>query len=115
MKEQRDRSLEPEGKSETNNAVAQSVAHYGIRHAGISKAHKWGLLNLREAGVLNIGIDALEVGMIEHVLERCVEFQAGAFIQLDVFEQRKIGDVGDSVLGKVAASAKRCAKNALRG
>ena len=36
--------------------------------------------------------------MIEHVLESRVEFQAGAFIQLEVFEQGKIGDVGERIL-----------------
>jgi len=114
VKKQLAKSLEPERQSEANNAVAKSVAHYGVRHAGIGKAHKWSLLTRREPGVLNIGIDALEVGMIEHVLERCIEFQAGAFIQLDVFKNGKIGDVGDRILGEVAASTKRCAKNALR-
>src|ERR1700739_2190790 len=51
--------------------------------------------------------------MIEHVLERCIKFQAGAFIQLEVFKYRQIGDVGYVILREIAASAKRRAKNAL--
>src|SRR6478672_11554409 len=90
--------LEPEGKSETNNTVAQSVAYNVIGHAGIGKANKWGLLRPCEAGIFNVGIDALEVRMIEHILERCVKFQAGAFVQLDVLEHSKVGDVTNSVL-----------------
>jgi len=90
--------LEPEGKPEANNTVAQSVPYNVIGHAGIGKAHKWGLLRLCEPGIFNVGIDALEVGMIEHILERCVKFQAGAFVHLDVFEHSKIGDVTNSVL-----------------
>src|SRR5690349_12067233 len=78
--------LEPEGKPETNNTVAQSVPYNVIGHAGICKAHKWSLLGLGESGIFNVGIDALEVRMIEHILERCVKFQAGAFVQLDVLE-----------------------------
>ena len=98
MKKQLARRLEPEGKSETNNAVAQGVPYNIIGHAGISKADKWGLLTSREPGIFNVGIDALEVGMIEHVLESRVEFQAGAFIQFDVFEDSEIGDVGYVIL-----------------
>ncbi len=36
--------------------------------------------------------------MIEHVLECRVEFQAGAFVHLDVLEHSEIGDVGGRVL-----------------
>jgi len=35
--EQLARRLEPEGKSEANNAVAQSIAHHVIGHAGIGE------------------------------------------------------------------------------
>jgi hypothetical protein len=90
--------LEPEGKSETDNTVAQSVPDYVIGHAGIGKAHEWSLLRPCEPGVFNVGIDALEVRMIEHILERCVKFQARAFVHLDVLEHCKIGDVSNSVL-----------------
>jgi hypothetical protein len=31
------RRLEPEGKSEANNAIAQSIAHHVIGHAGMAK------------------------------------------------------------------------------
>ena len=98
MKKQLAWRLEPEGKSETNNAVAQSIADHAIAYAGISKADERRLLTLGEPNVFNVGIDALEVGMIEHVLERGVEFQDGAFIHLDVLEQPKIGNVSDRIL-----------------
>ena len=39
--------LEPEGKAETNNTVAQGVPDNIIGHAGIGKAHKWSLLAWR--------------------------------------------------------------------
>ena len=98
MKKQLARRLEPEGKSETSNAVAQGVPYNIIGHAGIGKADEWRLLDFAKPGVFNVGIDALEVRMIEHILERCVKFQAGAFVQLDVLEHSKISDVGGRVL-----------------
>src|SRR6267154_5252972 len=96
--EQLARRLEPEGKSEANNAVAQSIAHHIIGHAGIGETNKWGLLAPGKTGIFYVGIDALEVGVIEHVLESRIEFQAGAFVHFDVFKQTKIGDVGYGIL-----------------
>lgn len=106
--------LEPEGKSEANNAATQSIADHVIAHAGISETNERSLLARKKPGILYVGIDALEVGMIKHVLESRVEFQAGALIHLDVLEQRNISDVGWRVLREVAPRTKRCAKNALR-
>src|SRR5689334_14252252 len=105
--------LEPEGKSKANNAVAQGIANHVIGHAGIGKADAGCLQVSRNTRIFNDRINTLEIGMIEHVLECSVEFQIGAFIQPDVLEQSKIGDVGDRILGEVARAAKRRSKNAL--
>jgi hypothetical protein len=83
----KDQGSEPEGKSETDNAVAEGIADHIITDAGIAKADEGRLLAPGKTRVFNGGIDTLEVRVIEHVLERGFELQAGAFIQLDVFKQ----------------------------
>src|SRR5262249_15775555 len=99
----------------TYNAGSESVAQHTIADGGIAEANKRSLLVFGKANVFNVGVNALEVGMVEHVLQRCFEFQAGAFSHLDVLKQAEVGDVGDRILREVAASAKRRAKDALCG
>src|SRR6185437_4577802 len=55
-----------------------------------------------QSSVFKERIDAGEVGMVEYVQQRRVEFKAGAFAQLKSLEERKIGRVCDCVLHRVS-------------